>query len=404
MIAGAVATNPPPPRTPAQKYTFSRPTDVGWDPQGNIFISDGYGNNRVVKYDKNGRFLAQAGSETVQGSHLLIAVGRRPNMHDLNLEAAGIRYGDQGIVVDRTLRTSNKRIYAIGGITDGPKSDNAGPYHATLVIRHALLQLPVRANHDSVARVAFTDPEFAHVGLQEDEARARHRVIRVLRWPFRANERALAERLRVSRITIRRALARLAEKDLVRSSERSGWFTVPVSHGSTAMISFTDQGRLRGFAVTSRVLRCVTREATLEEAEELGIAPGSQVCDLARIRFFDGLPIATTEAIVPAALASGLDRYDFSTASLYDVLRTEYQVFPSRGKFVIQAGAAAPPVSDRLEVSPGDPVLIYSQTGYERGGRAFEVAKTVYRADRYLFRGTLVTDSEGTAPVVTETR
>ena len=104
------------------------------------------------------------------------------------------------------------------------------------------------------------------------------------------SERALAERLRVSRITIRRALARLAEKDLVRSSERSGWFTVPVSHGSTAMISFTDQGRQRGFAVTSRVLRCGTREATLEEAEELGVAPGSQVCDLARIRFFDGLP------------------------------------------------------------------------------------------------------------------
>ena len=91
------------------------------------------------------------------------------------------------------------------------------------------------------------------------------------------SERALAERLRVSRITIRRALARLAEKDLVRSSERSGWFTVPVSHGSTAMISFTDQGRQRGFAVTSRVLRCAVREATLQEAEELGIAPGSQV-------------------------------------------------------------------------------------------------------------------------------
>ncbi len=54
---------PPGPNLPAQKYTFCRPTDVGWDPQGNIFISDGYCNNRVVKYDKNGRFLAQVGSE-----------------------------------------------------------------------------------------------------------------------------------------------------------------------------------------------------------------------------------------------------------------------------------------------------------------------------------------------------
>jgi sugar lactone lactonase YvrE len=52
------------PNAPAQKYLFCRPTDVGWDPQGNIFVSDGYCNNRVVKFDKDGRFLAQAGSET----------------------------------------------------------------------------------------------------------------------------------------------------------------------------------------------------------------------------------------------------------------------------------------------------------------------------------------------------
>src|SRR5438093_447118 len=51
------------PNPPAQKYILCRPSDVGFDPQGNIFISDGYCNNRVVKYDKNGRFVAQAGSE-----------------------------------------------------------------------------------------------------------------------------------------------------------------------------------------------------------------------------------------------------------------------------------------------------------------------------------------------------
>jgi NHL repeat-containing protein len=51
------------PNQPAQKYLFCRPTDVGFDPQGNIFVSDGYCNNRVVKFDRNGRFVAQAGSE-----------------------------------------------------------------------------------------------------------------------------------------------------------------------------------------------------------------------------------------------------------------------------------------------------------------------------------------------------
>jgi sugar lactone lactonase YvrE len=61
-IGGAVATRTGP-NPPAEKYIFCRPTDVGWDPQGNIFVSDGYCNNRVVKYDPQGRFLAQAGSE-----------------------------------------------------------------------------------------------------------------------------------------------------------------------------------------------------------------------------------------------------------------------------------------------------------------------------------------------------
>src|SRR6266404_1024874 len=61
-VASATAY-PVGPNAPAQKYILCRPTDVGWDPQGNIFVSDGYCNNRVVKYDKNGRFLAQVGSE-----------------------------------------------------------------------------------------------------------------------------------------------------------------------------------------------------------------------------------------------------------------------------------------------------------------------------------------------------
>src|SRR2546423_5367419 len=61
-VQGPVATSFAP-NAPAQKYIFCRPTDVGWDPQGNIFVSDGYCNNRVVKFDKDGRFLGQSGSE-----------------------------------------------------------------------------------------------------------------------------------------------------------------------------------------------------------------------------------------------------------------------------------------------------------------------------------------------------
>ena len=90
-VAGAVAT-PTGPTPPAQKYTFGRPSDVAWDSQGNIFVSDGYVNHRVVKYDKDGRFLAQVGSEK-PGS----AVGELNLPHGLSVDLAGNVY-----VADRT--------------------------------------------------------------------------------------------------------------------------------------------------------------------------------------------------------------------------------------------------------------------------------------------------------------
>src|SRR5580765_5911488 len=90
-ITGATAY-PVGPNAPAQKYILCRPTDVGWDPQGNIFVSDGYCNNRVVKYDKNGRFLAQAGSENP---------GKEPGQFNL---PHGLQVDGQGNVwvADRT--------------------------------------------------------------------------------------------------------------------------------------------------------------------------------------------------------------------------------------------------------------------------------------------------------------
>ena len=82
-VLGAVAY-PSGPNPPAKKYIFCRPTDIGWDPQGNIFVSDGYCNNRVIKYDKDGRFLAQAGSEK-PGK----ALGEFNLPHGLQVDAQG---------------------------------------------------------------------------------------------------------------------------------------------------------------------------------------------------------------------------------------------------------------------------------------------------------------------------
>jgi len=134
------------------------------------------------------------GEETIEGSDLLVATGRSANVEGLDLEKAGIKYGSAGIVVDKGLKTTNKKIYAIGDVAGGLQFTHAANYHAGIVIRNALFRLPAKASEDAVPWVTFTDPELAHAGLTEGQARERHKQIRVLRWPYHENDRAQAER------------------------------------------------------------------------------------------------------------------------------------------------------------------------------------------------------------------
>ncbi len=135
-----------------------------------------------------------ADEEIIEATHLLVAAGRRPNIEELDLDAAGIRHASAGIVVNKHLRTTNRRVYAIGDVIGQPKSAHAASHQAGLVVRNALFRYPVRVDIRATPRVTYTDPELAQVGLQEDEARAFAGPIRILRWPYRENDRAVATR------------------------------------------------------------------------------------------------------------------------------------------------------------------------------------------------------------------
>lgn len=131
----------------------------------------------------------------VVGSHLLVALGRAPVTDDLDLAAAGIAETPDGITVDDSLRTGNRRVYAIGDVAGGPQFTHLAAHQGGLMIRRLLFRLPARASAAVVPHVTYTDPELASVGLTEAEARARHGDgVRVLRWPFSDNDRARAER------------------------------------------------------------------------------------------------------------------------------------------------------------------------------------------------------------------
>ncbi|HUX78727.1 MAG TPA: FAD-dependent oxidoreductase [Alphaproteobacteria bacterium] len=128
---------------------------------------------------------------TIEGSHLLMATGRRPNVDHLGLENAGVQYSPRGIVVDRRLRTSNKKIYAIGDVIGGYQFTHMASYHAGVVIKNCLFHLPSKVDYKAVPWVTFTEPEVAHVGLTHGDIPPNSRT---LYWPYKDNDRAQAER------------------------------------------------------------------------------------------------------------------------------------------------------------------------------------------------------------------
>jgi pyruvate/2-oxoglutarate dehydrogenase complex dihydrolipoamide dehydrogenase (E3) component len=154
---------------------------------------------RVLRVERAGDdvvvvLASESGEQRIEGSHLLLATGRRPNVDGLNLEAAGVRFTPKGIAVDARLRTTNRRIFAIGDATGAYQFTHVANYHAGIVLRNALFRWPARVDYRALPWVTFTDPELARVGVSEEEARARHGSdIRILRWPFHDNDRAQAQ-------------------------------------------------------------------------------------------------------------------------------------------------------------------------------------------------------------------
>ncbi|MEE8223078.1 MAG: FAD-dependent oxidoreductase, partial [Alphaproteobacteria bacterium] len=136
----------------------------------------------------------QGATTQIEGSHLLVAVGRAANVEGMGLAEAGVAHTPRGIEVDARLRTTNKKIFAIGDVAGGYKFTHVAGYHAGIVIRNALFRLPAKADHSAVPWVTFTAPELAHVGLSAAAAEAAGMTPTILRAPFAEIDRARTER------------------------------------------------------------------------------------------------------------------------------------------------------------------------------------------------------------------
>lgn len=137
-------------------------------------------------------YEAKGKEETLEADYVLVTVGRKPNTEDIGLEQVGIELDERGRVkTDKQCRTSVDNIYAIGDITAGPPLAHKASYEGKIAAE-VISGEKSEVDYIGVPAVAFTEPELATVGLSEQEAKDKGFNVKVGKFPFAANGRALA--------------------------------------------------------------------------------------------------------------------------------------------------------------------------------------------------------------------
>ena len=141
--------------------------------------------------------------EKITGSDLLVATGKKPNLQRLDLKVAGIRFSDKGIKTDQYLRTSNKKIYAIGDVAQFENFTNVANHHAGIVLKSITIGLKTRVQKEVQPRVIYTTPEIGSVGLSKVQATKKYGdKLKISRVNFSENDRAITDNKKLGWIEI----------------------------------------------------------------------------------------------------------------------------------------------------------------------------------------------------------
>lgn len=214
---------------------------------------------------------------------------------------------------------------------------------------------------------------------------AEGRLVAGMRLP---PERELCTRLGISRVTLRKALQSLVETGVLTASHGRGWYVAAVPRStdwSNSLESFSETADRMGLTASSRILRSEVVPATLDEAEELSIAPGTALFHLERVRLLNQVPIAIDDSRVPAALVPGLEAVDFTQASLYQQLSSA-GLDLHRADSSIEAKSADDYLATNLQIELGKPVLVMHQLVVDSGDRPIFASSIRYAGERYRLR------------------
>lgn len=205
------------------------------------------------------------------------------------------------------------------------------------------------------------------------------------------SERELCEQFKISRITVRQAIAELAtEGRLTRTQGRGTFVASPrIEQRLSNLTGFTQDMQARGQRPGAKVIQLETTLALPNIVRALQLRPGDCVVVLKRLRLADGEPVAVETDYLPDAVCHNLIKERLDGRSLYDILRKSYNIQPTRAEQQLAAIACPAAEARLLNVRKGTPVLHIHRTTFGRDGRPFETVESFYRGDKYVFHAEL---------------
>ncbi|WP_251976819.1 GntR family transcriptional regulator [Salinicola avicenniae] len=196
------------------------------------------------------------------------------------------------------------------------------------------------------------------------------------------SERALAERLGISRITARKALDQLVSIGLIQRARGSGTFIAPRLNQSLARLtSFTELLEQRGYRPSSRWLSRTEDWPMAEERWRLGLSDGAPIARLRRLRLADDVVVAVEESCLPVAVVGDPLAV---TQSLYAHLEARGRTIVRALQYVSAVNADAE-LARLAQVAPGQALLKVTRLGFVADGQAAELTVTYCRTDYYDF-------------------